>query len=284
MRKEEKRSAGRLIRSKNPVLSFFSRNPWFGVIASLSSILGLVLTIYFFFLSIREPNLTFAVRPGRSEVVNARLASRLVIKYRGHPVSGGITSARVALWNAGGEPIEGGEGGDIRRPIVISTSPAVPILSATIKPLSSQIATRFTMNTQRFSQGLLGVEWDVLEKGEGAFVDLIYNGPPDVAITMGGKIKRQRKITVYQNKIGYTSPLEEYESERRAIHNARLLSPVLAFIAAVGLVICLIRLPAQEVGLQRKAHIGISVCLVFMIAIFLATYWMSADPAPPLSF
>jgi hypothetical protein len=73
----------------------------------------------------------------------------------------------------------------------------------------------------------LPIKWNVLLKEDGAYLDLIYNGSPDVKIAIDGIILGQDKIEIYQNKIGFSSPEEEYKEERKTHARSLVIAPIL---------------------------------------------------------
>lgn len=126
--------------------------------------------------------------------------------------------------------------------------------------------------------------WDEMEKNEGASIDLLYNGPPDVDLLIEGKIRGQKAISVFQNKIGYDSPIQEYEAERRVNRRRRLISPVLMFASLVGMAVYLVRLKKETVLWKRRPLWGLVLCLLVIFVSSLAMYQLSDDPVPSLHF
>lgn len=253
-------------------------SPFVVAFATVCTIVGFWLGIYQ--ASQAPPKLKFAVKPERLEIVSASQSPRLSVLYKGRPVKGDVTTVRVALWNAGKGPVDG----KVRKPIVIYTEPSVPILEASLNLFIDDDVTGMQLRTEQLSQGRVLVVWDELEEGEGASIDLLYNGPPDIKISISGRVRGQKNIVVFQNKIGYGSPMEEYEDARRVNRNRRLWSPVFILVCIAGMGACFFFLKKEALMWKRKALFSLMACLLMMIALFVTMYVMSEDPVPPLSF
>ena len=64
-------------------------------------------------------------------MVRAGEASDLSISHNGKKISGNVSAAQMAIWNAGKRPIREN---DILSPIVISTGGGAAVLEARIRP------------------------------------------------------------------------------------------------------------------------------------------------------
>jgi hypothetical protein len=88
--------------------SFLSRlfsNPIFGIAASLASVLGLILSIYFYVQSTRKRDLVYLVNPVQAVVVKTGEATNLHVLYGDRELKSDVTAAQIALWNQGNESI-----------------------------------------------------------------------------------------------------------------------------------------------------------------------------------
>ena len=260
------------------ILSSFARNPVVALLGLFCTIAGFFLGIYFQLQT--SPKLTFAVKPGRLEVVSDGQSPHLSVRHKGFIVKGDITSVRVALWNAGRLPIKNT---DILRPVAIYTNPPVSILVASLKPFGHTDLTGFRVDTEQLPQGRLLVNWDVLLKEDGAYIDIIYNGPPDIKIAASGIVLGQEKINVYQNQIGFASPLEEYEAERTVNERKLVFAPALALIFFISLVGSTLRARKETDKFKRRALISLAILSALTITICAMMYWTSRYPAPPPS-
>lgn len=205
--------------------SFFS-NPVVGIFGALASIVGLILAVFFYLAARETPELTYHVHPVRTSVVKIGEASELSISHRGKEIGGNVSAVQFALWNAGKKPIRGD---DILLPVEISTVGGQPILEAKIRKISRE-QVGLTIETSALNQGKVNVSWRILEKGDGAIIQLIYAGDQDVALRAAGSVVGQRELVelVYSGKV--RSPEEEYARNGRFERIIASMSCVLAFL------------------------------------------------------
>lgn len=156
------------------------------VIAIISIILAIVIP-----LNMRENReLVYAVNPIRTEIVSTENTSSLTILYDGRNLgSSNITAVQIALWNSGDLSIVHD---DILKDIIINTEPSVNILEAKIvKNMSDSEITKLTIDNsiENLRVGRIPVTWKILEKNDGASIQIIYQGSADVKISVTGHIK-----------------------------------------------------------------------------------------------
>jgi hypothetical protein len=258
------------------LLSALHRNPVVGLFSVFCTVAGFFLGLYFQFQT--SPKLVFAVKPGRLEIASGGQSPHLSFQYKGFPIKGDLTSARVALWNAGRVPIKRE---DVPKPIVIYTTPPTAILDVVLKPFGHTDITEFTLDARQLPQGRLPVRWTVLPKQDGAFIDLIYNGPPDVKIAVSGLVLGQDSIEIYQNEIGFASPAEEYEAERKVNKRQLALVPVLMLGSLLGFFASTLRARRETNSFARRTLIALAVTCVLMMLLSAVMYWTSRYPTPP---
>ena len=125
-------------------------------------------------------------------------ASDLSISHNGKKISGNVSAAQMAIWNAGKRPIREN---DTLSPIVISTGGGQPVLEARIRKTTRPIIN-FTLDTTRADEGKLQINWRILEKDDGAVIQLIYVGDQEVPLQVSGSIVGQRELPeiVYSTK------------------------------------------------------------------------------------
>lgn len=175
---------------RSGILAWFSRNPWIGVLASVCSIVGLPLGFYFYFASQSARELTFAVSPVKTTVVNAGGTSALRIFHGDQELKTDVTAEQVAIWNAGKLPIRPE---NVLEPITLSLRPAAQILEVTVrKPARSAAGFRIDMVEMR--AGRIGLTWKILEHEDGAVIQVLHTGRPGTEITVGGTVEGQPQI------------------------------------------------------------------------------------------
>ena len=165
-------------------------NVWFGGFAAICGIVSLVFTI------IGESKLSrevaFLPSPQTVIVVKAGAASDIVVTYKGNgkEIKGDITAAQFSIWNNGELAAKHDH---ILEPIVVSTEPTCPILEATIRKTSRDVVG-LSLDTSRLDQGKVGVDWKILEHGDGGIIQIIFAGTPSVRLMAKGILEGQREI------------------------------------------------------------------------------------------
>jgi hypothetical protein len=249
---------------------------------SLIGIVGILLGCFFYFNGKQYRELTFSVNPVKLEIVSANQASRLSVDFNGKPIKSDITTAQVALWNRGNLPIAGSD--ILTKQVIISTDPKTPILEASLKKIGRDVTPLF-LNLNELQEGRILVNWEMLEKGDGGVVEVIYAGPPDVKFNVEGAIVGQKEIERYNNQIGFRSPYEEYEALRRSNKGAHIISIPFAILAAIGFIFNIREIVKGETytaSYQRVASIILAALLVLMIGLSICMFIFSRYPNPPL--
>jgi hypothetical protein len=242
--------------------------------------MGLLLTIYYAHWTTQTPELTFSINPVKLEVVNARQISDLSVTFDGKAVPGDITTAQLAIWNQGNAPIRRS---DVLQPIVIYTDPKTPILEASIRK-SSRDAIGFSLSLEEIQLGRIPVSWDVLERGDGGLLDVIYAGSPEVDFKAEGAIVGQKEIIRFQNRIGFQSPADEYEVLRTRNKRIRSFSLPLAAISMIGFMFTVIKIFKDKDQLRTYRHkslVMMAILLVIMAGLFIGMFVLSRYPTPP---
>ena len=170
-------------------LRFFS-DPLVGFLGTVFSIIGVVLTVYLFFLSRESPGLTYFTNPARAVIVKSGQTSQLSVAYKGATIMSDISVAQVAIWNSGAKPVRQE---DMRRPLYIYTEHGTPILEATVRQKSREVV-QFDLDGSETQGGRVKILWDMLEKGDGGVVQLIYTGGTDIRILADGVVVGQGAI------------------------------------------------------------------------------------------
>jgi hypothetical protein len=192
------------------MLVFFS-NPVVGIIGWLATILGLVLTVYFYIEAKETRQLTYYLNPVKAALVRSGQASRLSTTFDNKPIKGDITAAQVALWNQGKLAIKKQ---DMLKPVVLYTENNAPILEATIRK-SSRDVTGLSLATEQLQQGRVGISWDILERNDGCVIQLIYAGNPDLNLSIDGVIEGQPQLEQAKFSGRIRSPEEQFTSAKR---------------------------------------------------------------------
>jgi len=196
--------------ASNKILSFFS-HPAVGVLGTLASLIGLVLTIYFYNASIRSRDFTYYFHPLRTNVVTLDNGSRLQVRYDGQDIKGSVTAMQFAVWNAGDEPIKEE---DILERVTIKAESSVRILDAKIRQ-ESRTVSGFHIDDSKKSDRELFFDWKILEKNDGAAIQILFEGDPNARFNISGIIAGQRIFSERKSGNGFKSPEEELKIQKK---------------------------------------------------------------------
>jgi hypothetical protein len=171
-------------------LAWFAKWPWLGLVATICSIISVPLGVYFYLSSQRTRQLAFAVNPVQTIVVSAGRTSAIRVLSEDKEIGSDVIAEQLVIWNSGTESIRPEH---VLEPITISTRPRAPILEVTI-PRRTRDLIGLTVDDSERSSGRVGLKWKILEKNDGAMVQVIHTGPPSTELVVGGAVEGQRAI------------------------------------------------------------------------------------------
>lgn len=176
-----------IVEKLNKVLS----NPFVTVMLSVVSI---ILAIAFFQVSIQKRELCYFVSPAKSIIVKSGQTSNLNVTMDGNAIKTDVTSAQIAFWNEGKEPIRQGiQCDDVRSDFKIKVAGNRKILDSDIIKKSRSIVS-LKIDDSAKEKGEVTVKWDILEKNDGGVIQIMYAGGPEVEIFAEGIIVGQKII------------------------------------------------------------------------------------------
>jgi hypothetical protein len=264
--------------SGNRVLAFFRNNPWIGVGGSIASILSIALGSYFCFRSVTYPELVYYVNPARTIIVKQGSVSRLSVSFDGHPLSADVTACQVAIWNRGRQAIRRDA---ILRPLTIRTQPSAPILEATIRKKSRQVLS-VEVDQAHLAEGEVSVSWNILEHDDGAVIQLVYAGGPDLYIGASGVVEGQPAIRELAYPLLSQSPPGRMAS-RRGFLQLLAFALIAGALAYLGYRLVKWQQPHQE-WWANIADVGL-ITLMGSALIWLMYFFVwVVPPAPPFGF
>jgi len=172
-------------KAKNRTLDWFSRNPVFGLMGFIVGIVSLTATVYFGIAALKSRDLSLTVNPTKTTLVKAGQSSDLHVLYKGQSVLTDVTALQVELWNAGKESIRQEH---ILSPIILQTSPKLPILEVRLRHTSRPVAD-ISLDESHLADGKVGVSWKILEQNDGAIIQFIVAGPSNVTVVGQGSME-----------------------------------------------------------------------------------------------
>ncbi len=115
------------------------------------------------------------------------------VLHRNKEIQSDISAVQISIWNNGKEAIWQD---NVIEDIQIKTDPPVQILEVKTRKINRQ-AINFSYSGDYLIEGYLPLNWKVLEKDDGALLELIYAGPPDIEISVEGDIEGQDGVQKY---------------------------------------------------------------------------------------
>jgi len=168
-------------------------NPYLGLLGVILSGLALVVALYSYFTAQTYRELKYAVAAERAILIDSRKASDFEINYKGNAVSSDVTSAIITVWNDGTEAIRKE---NILRPVAIKIGKSKPILEAKALRISRP-ETGFALDRSNLQDGAVYLKWGILDRKDGAVIQIIYEGGPEIPIKVNGAIEGSHEITEY---------------------------------------------------------------------------------------
>jgi hypothetical protein len=260
------------------VLRRFFSNPIVGVVGAVASIIGAVLTVYYYKQAHQYRELTYTVNPTKAVVVKAGQSSQLSVTYKGQKIKSDVTAVQMVFWNAGNQSIRGGEprgGGNVLKPLVITTG--APILEAQLRKASRDV-TGITLGQSTIASGELMITWDILEQDDGGVVQIILAGDTETNITANAIIEGQKEII--------SAALQKVGKWRTWI--SFLWYTLMALYIPYTLSSAFSKIFHNNKGIFGHAirYSQIYLSSIFLIILFVIFIWFTPlfSPEPPLGF
>lgn len=258
----------------NSLFTFFS-NPVIGLIGAVASILSVLLAVYFYMGSRESRELIYYVHPAKIAIVKSGVASRLSVRYDNKdlrtvfdiPVAQtDVTATRIAFWNNGKLPIKKN---NILKPFVIQIQRGLPILEVSLQKKSRDI-TGITIDENNLKNGIVSLNWDILEHNDWGIIQIIYAGGTNVEITANGIIEGQSDIRQIKFFKKIESPSEQYTSLNR---KSKIIG---YFLIIVGIItissIFLLIILYKSILKKKRINANKSISSKFMIIVLIILY------------
>jgi hypothetical protein len=151
----------------------------------LVGVVGLCAGYYFYEQSVQERVPTFLVDPVRATIIDSSgpQLSDLSVLYKGKPVGNrSVTAVRVYFWNAGRMPIRRS---DVLKPIECVLGGGAEVLDYRLLRSSRDITGMKLLPSPEDPAGRVMID-DILEKGDGGAIQIVYAGSRDATIGIEG--------------------------------------------------------------------------------------------------
>lgn len=200
-------------------------NPWIGIVATMCTIVSFVFALYIYFTSVSVHNFTYTISPVKAVAVKSGQVSDLEVSYKGKAIITDITVVQIAIWNKGKLPIKTD---NILKEIRIVTSPTTQILDASIRKESRDVIG-IQIEKFHYNDGYIPISWKILEKNDGAVIQIIYAGSININLKIEGIIEGQKELTFEDLKDKSQTPIDMNKVSRIILIIA-ISSTILLFI------------------------------------------------------
>lgn len=172
------------------LVKWLSNNPWWGIIGLACTILFGIISIYLYIAGIEKPLLTYLVHPVKTAMVNQNSTSRISVFYDNIPIIHDVSIAQIQIWNAGRFPIKTD---DVLKRTELSIMNKPRILEAKILKRNRE-ETGIVLDTLSMAQGIVYIDWRILERNDSVIIQLIYEGTIEQDVIAKSVIVHQGKI------------------------------------------------------------------------------------------
>ena len=246
---------------------------WLGIVGTVGTLIGIVLSIYLYRASQIKPILTFGVLPLKTELQRPDYDKELGFVYQGKLVdSASITAVQVAIWNTGTKSIRET---DILEPFHLVMPDGAAILSVRVKKMSRPICGfEFVNNQTDYVSGKCLLKWRILEPDDGVVLQVIYAGSARHDPTLEGVVEGQKAGIV----------VEHYDINHE---NQTITSQISPFRVAGIVILCIVcvSLMMFAKSLQAKTPVGKQMAVEIAVAEKeLARLKKMAGPMPAISW
>ena len=167
-------------------------------IGALASIVALMLAFVPWWTA-PKPDLCYCIYPIRIPIVQTSSTnpSDVSVSYKGKPVSGNVTAAELAIWNAGRQPIRS-EG--ILSPLIVTVADGAPLFETALSKASREVTECSLINHgpidmisgKRLGPSSVELKFRILEHNDGVRLRVVYAGTVDAPISLKGVIEGQQ--------------------------------------------------------------------------------------------
>lgn len=150
-------------------------------------ILGVILSIYFYQVSIKQKDPTFIIEPIRTQIINSKKLNNQPIKViavsDGQEIKKDLTVIRFYFWNKGKEAIKAE---DVLKPLQIVSDSEVKILYAKEIKTSRELCE---IKQTIIDSSKILLNFKILEKNDGLTGEFLYEGPTNANFKLNGAIE-----------------------------------------------------------------------------------------------
>lgn len=234
-------------------LDWFAHNPVVGLVGSLTSVTGLVLTLVFYFVSEKHREIVYQVSRSPTTIVQSGRSSDLRVYFHGSEVTGDVSSIQISIWNAGRESVR--RENILSRVVTVKMRAGATILNARVTRTTRDL-TGFTC--QLPSLRSVSCSWDILENNDGGLLDIIYLGKLGFQ-TVDGEVEGRLPLR----------EVSDFEHGRRSSKQPSILMSIASLLLGFAAAGYHIVRDQSRVGRREKL-------IVFVLVATIAGVWIIA--------
>lgn len=202
-------------------------NPWFGISGFIIGVLGVILTIVFYFKTRKVKIPCYAIR-SLGVVEDITNKSQLLEMYYAKRKIERLTITRVAFWNAGNETIDKRDIAPAD-PIRMVLKPGYNILDVKLIYEKDKV-NQFNFDLQSGNSDVI-LKFDYLDKHDGAIIQIIHTGEDSKDFEIYGTVKGVGKPRLVYNEVSSKISYEVIISVFGAV--AALISTALSGLVSI---------------------------------------------------
>jgi hypothetical protein len=246
---------------------------WIAAASLAIGIFSIAIAVYFYRRTDKKRTPTFMVNPARKSLVMPELAKigEFSLLYKGVEIGkNGITSTQIYFWNSGSLAIQSSE---VLKPYSISVSGASILSWSIIKTNRDIIRPHIFKADETFDT--LQLSFSVLEPGDGAVLEIIYEGPANAKIEIDGIcIGSHRPMILPSDPVYFSTRSKQLFNVNRPLILSLLIAPPMTGMI-FGVIWLLIKLFGEKTGGVIFFMIG-SCFIAFLIVVFIAFNYSAA--------
>jgi len=173
-------------RSWRVKISGFLNHQW--VLLFIGAIISIPISILITVWFLERPDIRFAINPTRSVI--AKQGSAFQVSFFGSLVTNDVSALQFQIWNKGRKAIKRTE---ILKPVKIQLHAPVHFIETSIRNVTRPEIVNFTFKNSN-QPNAIEFSWDILEQNDGAIIQVIYDGPTSVPVSVEGVLEGQKAI------------------------------------------------------------------------------------------
>jgi hypothetical protein len=255
----------------NSLVKNIFKSPWFQ--GFFFFIIGVMSSSYFTSLETRK--LTFYVNPAKAAIVSTDKSDKLKVYFEGKLLERNVTAVNIAFWNAGKTPIKKDE---VLEKLEFRTPKNVPILEVKLTKVSRDVVG-LEIDRTKLPEGILPLSWKILEKNDGAVIQVIYAGTANDELSAHSVILGQEQIDSIKYPGSIKSAKEQYAN---AVDTRNRNAYLVLGLGVMGLAFY-----AWKTGIKKEfGKLDVVYLLFCAIYIGLGIYslFFNTFPLPPFGF